>query len=79
MARRVRPAVAIELLSPGIQDEDLGRKSPGKQPGKWKVEQILGVPYYITFNRYNSGKPLASRQSYQAMDCEEGSGCLIWK
>ena len=51
----VRPIVAIELLSPGTQDEDLGRREPqGKQPRKWKVyEQILGVPYYITFNRYN--------------------------
>jgi len=38
----VRPVVVIELLSPGTQDEDLGRREPqGKQPGKWKVyEQI---------------------------------------
>ena len=51
----VRPVVAIELLSPGTQDEDLGKTEPqGKQPGKWKVyEQILAVPYYVTFNRYN--------------------------
>lgn len=51
----VRPIVVVELLSPGTQDEDLGRREPqGKQPGKWKVyEQILGVPYYVTFNRYN--------------------------
>lgn len=51
----VRPVVVVELLSPGTQDEDLGRREPqGKQPGKWKVyEQILGVPYYVTFNRYN--------------------------
>lgn len=51
----VRPVVVIELLSPGTEDEDLGRGEPqGKQPGKWQVyEQILGVPYYVTFNRYN--------------------------
>ncbi len=31
----VRPVVAIELLSPGTQDEDLGRReSQGKQPPK---------------------------------------------
>ena len=51
-----RPMVVIELISPGTQNEDLGRReSQGKQPGKWQVyEQILGVPYYITFNRYNN-------------------------
>ena len=51
----VRPVVVVELLSPGTENEDLGRReTQGKQPGKWKVyEQILGIPYYITFNRYN--------------------------
>lgn len=31
----VRPVIAIELLSPGTQEEDLGRREPqGKQPPK---------------------------------------------
>ena len=72
-----RPMVAIELLSPGTQDEDLGRKAPqGKQPGKWQVyEQILGVPYYITFNRYNNDELQAFQlagSSYQAMELLAG-------
>jgi Uma2 family endonuclease len=75
----VRPIVVVELLSPGTQDEDLGRKEPqGKQPGKWQVyEQILGVPYYVTFNRYND--QLQAFQlvgnRYQAMELLSGK---IW-
>ena len=75
----VRPIVVIELLSPGTQDEDLGRReSQGKQPGKWQVyEQILGVPYYITFNRYSDewqAFQLAGNR-YQAMELLSGQ---IW-
>ena len=75
----VRPIVAVELLSPGTQDEDLGkREAQGKQPGKWKVyEQILGVPYYVTFNRYSD--ELQAFQlvgdRYQKMDL---SGDKVW-
>ncbi|WP_283758692.1 Uma2 family endonuclease [Roseofilum casamattae] len=45
----VRPLVAIELLSPGTRNEDLGETQRGGQPPtKWEVyEQILGIPYYI--------------------------------
>lgn len=73
----VRPIVVIELLSPGTQDEDLGRREPqGKQPGKWQVyEQILGVPYYITFNRYNKDEFQAFQlvgNRYQAMELLAG-------
>ena len=49
------PFIVIELLSPGTGKEDLGmtlRKSD-KPPTKWEVyEQILGIPYYVVFNRY---------------------------
>lgn len=76
----VRPTVVIELLSPGTQDQDLGRRAPqGKQPGKWEVyEQILGVPYYITFNRYNNDELQAFQlvgDRYQRMDL---SGEQVW-
>lgn len=72
----VRPIVAVELLSPGTEDEDLGRRKPqGKQPGKWQVyEQILGVPYYITFNRYNDELQAfgLAGSRYQAMELLAG-------
>jgi len=51
----VRPVVVIELLSPGTQDEDLGEESPREsnlESGR-STSRSLGVPYYITFNRYN--------------------------
>jgi len=53
---RVKPIVAIELLSPGTSNEDLGEtEQGGSPPSKWEVyEQILGIPYYIVFNRYTN-------------------------
>lgn len=50
----IRPIVVIEFLSPGTRNEDLGKSErKGKQPTKWEVyEQILGIPYYIVFDRY---------------------------
>lgn len=50
----VRPIVVMEFLSPSTRDEDLGQSQrKGKQPTKWEVyEQILGIPYYIVFDRY---------------------------
>lgn len=50
-----KPYVAIELLSPGTEDEDLGKTlwDTSKPPTKWMVyEQILRIPYYFVFNRY---------------------------
>ncbi len=52
---RTVPFIVVELLSPGTEDEDLGRTSrkSGDPPTKWEVyEQILGVPYYAVFSRY---------------------------
>jgi Uma2 family endonuclease len=51
----VYPFVAIELLSPGTEDEDLGRnlREVNQPPNKWTVyEQILRIPYYFVFDRY---------------------------
>jgi len=53
----VSPFVVVELLSPGTEDDDLGRiiRQPGKPPTKWQVyEQILRVPYYFIFSRYTN-------------------------
>lgn len=52
----VSPFIAIELLSPGTDREDLGKteRIAGKPPTKWDVyERILRVPYYIIFDRYS--------------------------
>jgi Uma2 family endonuclease len=53
----VSPFVVVELLSPGSETEDLGKteSSFNQVPTKWEVyEQLLRVPYYIVFNRYNN-------------------------
>ncbi|MDX2243267.1 MAG: Uma2 family endonuclease [Leptolyngbyaceae cyanobacterium bins.302] len=54
---RVSPMVAVELLSPGTEDEDMGRTTaePNAPPTKWQVyEQILRIPYYVIFDRYTN-------------------------
>ncbi len=55
----VSPTIAVELLSPSTEKEDLGagRHFPNipsdKPPSKWEVyEQILRIPYYVVFSRY---------------------------
>ncbi len=52
----VAPYLVVELLSPGTEQEDLGRtqRSSGDEPyTKWEVyAQILRVPYYVVFSRY---------------------------
>jgi Uma2 family endonuclease len=53
----VSPLIAIELLSPGTEKEDLGQtlRSVDQPPTKWQVyEQILRVPYYVVFDRYSN-------------------------
>ncbi len=54
---QVSPLIVVELLSPETEDEDLGTKLRDSEqpPSKWEVyEQILKIPYYAIFNRYNS-------------------------
>lgn len=53
----VAPFLVVELLSPGTADEDLGQtlREVNRPPTKWQVyEQILRVPYYAVFDRYES-------------------------
>jgi Uma2 family endonuclease len=53
----VRPFVVVELLSPSTADEDLGRRlrEVSKPPTKWQVyEQIVGVPFYVVYDRYDN-------------------------
>jgi len=52
---KVVPFLVIEFLSPSTEKGDLGktRRKRNEPPTKWEVyEQILGVPYYLTFSRY---------------------------
>ena len=54
---QVAPAIIVELLSPGTEDEDLGRthRKDNRPPTKWDVyETYLAVPYYVVFSRYTN-------------------------
>ena len=49
------PFLAVELLSPGTEAEDLGQtiREVEQPPTKWQVyEQILRIPYYGMYDRY---------------------------
>ncbi len=53
----INPFIAVELLSPGTEAEDMGQtiREASQPPTKWQVyEQILQIPYYVVFNRYNN-------------------------
>jgi Uma2 family endonuclease len=53
----VNPFLVIELLSPGTEAEDLGQtlREINQPPTKWQVyEQILRIPYYVIFDRYQN-------------------------
>ncbi len=54
---QVIPLLVVELLSPGTENEDLGRTTslPQRPPTKWEVyEKILQIPYYVVFSRYTN-------------------------
>jgi Uma2 family endonuclease len=77
----INPFVVVELLSPGTEGEDLGRnylREVGQPPSKWTVyEQILRVPYYFVFNRYNNEfHAFALMGSHYQVISIEGQG--IW-
>ena len=49
--------MAVELLSPGTESEDLGRRlrEINQPPTKWQVyERILRIPYYVVYDRYEN-------------------------
>ncbi len=53
----IAPFLVIELLSPGTEAEDLGQtlRTVDRPPSKWQVyEQILRIPYYVVFDRYQN-------------------------
>lgn len=72
----VRPLVVVELLSPGTKDEDLGQteRIAEQPPTRWEVyERILGIPYYIVFDRYTNQLRAFTLISghYQELNLEE--------
>lgn len=76
----VRPAVIVELLSPGTEAEDLGQtdRQSAQPPTKWEVyEQILAIPYYVVFDRYTDHLRAFTLVSgrYQEIPVTEGK---IW-
>jgi Uma2 family endonuclease len=69
----VAPFVMVELLSPGTEKQDLGQtlREVNQPPTKWEVyEQILRVPYYVIFDRYNDrlGAFQLVADSYEEID-----------
>ncbi len=74
---RISPLLVVELLSPGTEDEDLGQtlRDVDNPPTKWEVyEQILRVPYYAVFDRYeNRFRAFRLRvDRYQELDLSKG-------
>ena len=75
------PFIVVELISPGTADEDFGRTADqqDRPPTKWTVyEQILKVPYYVIYDRYDnalSGFHLTDER-YQPM--EIGPDRKLW-
>lgn len=78
---RVSPFVIVELLSPGTENEDLGKtqRRPHQPPTKWEVyEQILQVPYYVIFDRYSGKLRLfaSTKVAINRLNCATpNSGC----
>ena len=73
----VNPFLVVELLSPGTQAEDLGqtRGSADLPPTKWDVyEQILQIPYYVVYDRYENDFRGFSLQGnrYRPLDVSTG-------
>jgi len=88
----VCPFVVVELLSPSTEDEDLGRteRENDQPPTKWQVyEQILRIPYYVTFSRYTERLQIFTLQAghYQELNFSEpkvwmpeiGLGLGLWQ
>jgi len=73
----VSPLVAVELLSPGTEKEDLGQtlRDVTQPPTKWEVyERILRIPYYVVFDRYTDRLQVFTLQGerYQELNLESG-------
>ena len=82
----------VELLSPGTESEDLGRRlrEINQPPTKWDVyERILRIPYYGVYDRYENNLRVfkISGNRYEAIALSEnrlwienvGLGLGLWQ
>lgn len=89
---RLNPFIVVELLSPTTQKEDLGQTSrePSQPPTKREVyEQLLRIPYYVVFDRYEDRLRIFGLNCghYQLLELSEprlwleeiGIGIGIWE
>jgi Uma2 family endonuclease len=70
---QVSPFLVVELLSPTTEDDDLGKVTQklGKPTVKWDVyEQVLQVPFYVVYDRYENQLRVFALQDgkYQAQE-----------
>lgn len=77
MAGGGTPLVVVEFLSPSTTKDDLGTalRDASKPPTKWEVyEQILRVPYYVVYDRYEKQLRVfcLERDRYQLASLSEG-------
>ncbi|NJN23870.1 MAG: Uma2 family endonuclease [Acaryochloridaceae cyanobacterium RL_2_7] len=88
---QVNPFIIVELLSPKTAQSDLGEdeSEADETPTKWKVYQdILKVPYYVVFDRYDEKLRVFKRENsgYQAQEISNdrywlddmGVGIGVW-
>ena len=73
----VNPFLVVELSSPGTENEDLGKtkRKQETRPTKWEVyEDILQIPYYLIYDRYeNRFRGFVWRSGkYEALELSEG-------
>jgi Putative restriction endonuclease len=75
----VSPTLVVELLSPGTEDEDLGRKpvrEVGKPPTKWEVSMLCmtAMKIYCAFLPWSK---VAIKQQ-KSIGMILGSGSMLW-
>ncbi|OIP69983.1 MAG: hypothetical protein AUK48_14115 [Oscillatoriales cyanobacterium CG2_30_44_21] len=88
----ISPFLVVELLSPGTEAEDLGRRlrEINQPPTKWEVyERILRIPYYVVYDRYENNLRVfkISGDRYEAIALPEnrlwienlGLGLGLWQ
>lgn len=77
----VNPLITVELVSPSTESEDFGRtlREVNQPSTKWEVyEQILRIPYYVVFNRYNDELRVFQLQGKRYQELNLGEDLRFW-
>lgn len=77
----VSPFIAVELLAPDTEDEDLSfaQVPRGQPPTKWTVyEKILKIPYYIVYDYHRDILRAFNLVNSQYQPLEIGIDRRIW-